>query len=666
MSKRKEARKLLLKNLSDKRLREKRDRRLSLILRTYPKALYRIFAFAGSKACGRMVCLERELYANLFCSSQYWHACCIALAREKKLFLPDHNANTNWRVVFVDHIYPARFKWRIEDEEDKERRQDFKIRVSARFRPRDQTERSTKSFFVPLHQRIRLRRLNRETLSRTDIWKQDTTSEEMRRLFANGQKLSPEVMEALAAAGELSGIASRAKNRSNELPSWNDDANDNDDKTYDDANSSEIPSTTRGVTTRSTARMTQSLPSFQDDDHQDTKQILDEKEYDENVPNGQNRKQKDCRVIAVDNKHSVCALYVPGIGLRPFHFANVFSDTNDQQYIYHRVAEYSVVATLNGFNSCLLCYGQTGSGKTYTMFGPTENEESKDESKFYFYNVAEKRGVVLRACEQLLRARESFRDVKLHLSMEYCQIYQNKIACLMSGNMVRLRYGKYLEGAKSVELNSIDQVLDILREGEKRKRYASTAMNMHSSRAHTVMKITLTQRRSDKHFVSSTLMLVDLAGSEQVKQSRVQGSQFLEAVRINYSLHILGKCIDALVKGKRHVPYFECTLTTLLKEGLGGSSRTQAIMTCRSDDRWAEQSLSTLRFGERCSTITNSASLGAMSVKDALATIRKSLSQCQTQLDKMRSKGTTHLPLYKKLEERHFTLNRRLEALGSS
>ena len=86
-------------------------------------------------------------------------------------------------------------------------------------------------FFVPLHQRIRLRRLNRKNLSRADIWKQDTTSDEMGRLFSNGQKLSPEVMEALAAAGELSGIASRAKTRSNDLPSWNgDDSTDNGDK----------------------------------------------------------------------------------------------------------------------------------------------------------------------------------------------------------------------------------------------------------------------------------------------------------------------------------------------------------------------------------------------------------------------------------------------------
>ena len=184
--------------------------------------------------------------------------------------------------------------------------------------------------------------------------------------------------------------------------------------------------------------------------------------------------------------------------------------------MYNRVAENSVIASLNGFNSCLLCYGQTGSGKTYTMFGPTEEEEKE---KFYFYKVMENGGIVLRACQQLIEAKDSIRGVSIHLSMEYCQIYQNKITCLLSGNMVRLRKarGAHLEGTKCVEMTNLDQVLELLKEGEKRKRYASTAMNMHSSRAHTVMKINLTQRRCDTgSFVESTLMLVDLAGSEQV------------------------------------------------------------------------------------------------------------------------------------------------------
>ena len=283
---------------------------LSRILSRYPKASYRIFSFAGSNACGRCVSLERRLYSTLFHSSSYWHALSIALAKEKKLFLPDSNKSTDWKEVFAEHLYPARFKWTFNDDEE-ERRQDFKIRVSARFRPRDRTERSSKSFFVPLHQRIRLRRLNRKNLSRADIWKQDTTSDEMRRLFSNGQKLSPEVMEALAAAGELSGIASRAKTRSNDLPSWNgDDSTDNGDKESNESPTTR-PTTTRptATTTRTRALLLPHLSSSQGyhDDDQENKQIPDEKD---DIPNTQQRKRKDCRVIAVDSKHSCCALYV--------------------------------------------------------------------------------------------------------------------------------------------------------------------------------------------------------------------------------------------------------------------------------------------------------------------------------------------------------------------
>ena len=282
-------------------------RRFSLILRAMPKASYRIFAFAGSKACGRCACLERKSYKDLFRSDSYWHAASLAMAHEKKLFVPNHS--TDWREVLAEHIYPARLKWEYKAESST---QDFKIRVSARFRPRDCSTKSSKSFFVPLHQRIRLRRLHKKNLSRADIWKQDTTKDEMSRLFEHGQKLSPEVMEALAAAGELTGIASRARTKSNDLPSWNED------------NKLDESSTTTTMTTaaRTTRFNRSSLSSQQhsshddgdNDDHDtnDTKRVLP---VDEDIePNPHIARKRDCRVIAVVPNHACCALYVPGLG----------------------------------------------------------------------------------------------------------------------------------------------------------------------------------------------------------------------------------------------------------------------------------------------------------------------------------------------------------------
>ena len=97
--------------------------------------------------------------------------------------------------------------------------------------------------------------------------------------------------------------------------------------------------------------------------------------------------------------------------------------------------------------------------------------------------------------------------------------------------------------------------------------------------------------------VTSTLHLVDLAGSEQLKQSRAEGQRKKEAIEINSSLMVLGRCISALVEGKSHVPYYESKLTLLLKDAIGGSSRTHVVVTCSLDEEHGNQTLDTLRFG---------------------------------------------------------------------
>lgn len=117
-------------------------------------------------------------------------------------------------------------------------------------------------------------------------------------------------------------------------------------------------------------------------------------------------------------------------------------------------------------------------------------------------------------------------------------------------------------------------------------------MNDRSSRAHTILLLTITQRHSSSDIlVRSHLYLVDLAGSERLKKSKALGARKTEAIGINQSLLVLGKCIAALVEDHRHVPYNECKLTMVLKAAFGGNSRTTAIIACHSDDAHADETL---------------------------------------------------------------------------
>ncbi len=146
---------------------------------------------------------------------------------------------------------------------------------------------------------------------------------------------------------------------------------------------------------------------------------------------------------------------------------------------------------------------------------------------------------------------------------------------------------------------------------------------------------------------------------------RLQGARLGEAIGINGSLLVLGKCIDALVSGKSHVPYLESALTTVLRTAFGGNARTAAIVCCREDDAHADETLQALRFGERLARVTNVArGGGATSLAGALRAIDGAVVACGAQVAALEARGMTHLPAFQRLRERHTQLCLQRAELG--
>lgn len=114
----------------------------------------------------------------------------------------------------------------------------------------------------------------------------------------------------------------------------------------------------------------------------------------------------------------------------------------------------------------------------------------------------------------------------------------------------------------------------------------------------------------------SKISLVDLAGSERADSTGAQGTRLKEGANINKSLTTLGKVISALaelaanrgVAGKNrkktdHIPYRDSVLTWLLKENLGGNSKTAMIAAVSPADINYDETLSTLRYADRAKQI---------------------------------------------------------------
>ncbi|KAJ1623648.1 P-loop containing nucleoside triphosphate hydrolase protein [Pavlovales sp. CCMP2436] len=153
--------------------------------------------------------------------------------------------------------------------------------------------------------------------------------------------------------------------------------------------------------------------------------------------------------------------------------------------------------------------------------------------------------------------------------------------------------------------------------------------------------------------------------SEQLKLSGAHGVSAKEAIAINSSLLVLGKVVSALLEERSHVPYRESALTLLLRASLGGSSRTTAIVTAPLCDAHAEQTFHSLKFGERCQLVTNTAALHVASLSDALGAIDEALVRCDASIGGLQARGLGGSDGARKLRERSAELSQKRAALSS-
>ncbi|XP_053539642.1 kinesin-like protein KIF1A isoform X7 [Ictalurus punctatus] len=292
------------------------------------------------------------------------------------------------------------------------------------------------------------------------------------------------------------------------------------------------------------------------------------------------------------------------------------SNYASQQQVYRDIGEEMLLHAFEGYNVCIFAYGQTGAGKSYTMMGKQETDQQ---------------GIIPLLCEDLFtKINDSNTDNSMSYSVEvsYMEIYCERVRDLLNpknkGNL-RVRehplLGPYVEDLSKLAVMSYNDIQDLMDSGNKARTVAATNMNETSSRSHAVFNIIFTQRRHDAETDNtsekvSKVSLVDLAGSERADSTGAKGTRLKEGANINKSLTTLGKVISALAevdsgsnknkkkkKVENFIPYRDSVLTWLLRENLGGNSRTAMVAALSPADINYDETLSTLRYADRAKQI---------------------------------------------------------------
>merc|ERR1712228_153369 len=225
-----------------------------------------------------------------------------------------------------------------------------------------------------------------------------------------------------------------------------------------------------------------------------------------------------------------------------------------------------------------------------------------------------------------------------------------KIKTLFNNN--RKEESVYVDGLTSLSINSAREALAAIIEASKNRFTASHNLNETSSRSHMLVLLKIKQVLMDGSSINSCINFGDLAGSENIskahgksdkgkndEEKKLADERRKEGIEINSSLSALTRTINALVKGK-YPGYRDSPLTYLLKDSLGGNSKT-TLLVCASPHIYnRSETIRTLRFAQTAKDVKNKAHINqTLSVKALLKKIKVLEAENERLKKKLKKKG---------------------------
>ena len=326
--------------------------------------------------------------------------------------------------------------------------------------------------------------------------------------------------------------------------------------------------------------------------------------------------KKEIDVVTIPNKDHLI-VHQPQVKVdltkylenQKFRFDYTFDEDSSNEMVYRyflylflflniicnfRFTAQPLVKTLfeGGFATCF-AYGQTGSGKTHTMCGAFQGKSQDCTMGIYALTAAD-------VFQQLKKPQFA----KLTLKCSFFEIYGGKVFDLL-GKRAALRIledgnkSVQVVGLSEVDVNSPDDVMDLIKKGSAQRSAGTTSANANSSRSHAVFQMVL--RKGTKEELYGKISLIDLAGNERGADTNNSDRQTrMEGADINKSLLALKECIRSMSMNKNYVPFRLSKLTLVLRDSfVNENTRTCMIAMVSPGLNCVENTLNTLRYADR-------------------------------------------------------------------
>ncbi|KTG01056.1 hypothetical protein cypCar_00023501 [Cyprinus carpio] len=207
-------------------------------------------------------------------------------------------------------------------------------------------------------------------------------------------------------------------------------------------------------------------------------------------------------------------------------------------------------------------------------------------------------------------------------------------------------------GITEVSTINAREIMELLMKGNKQRTQEPTAANQTSSRSHAVLQVA---GRADVETscqkCDSQRLFHDRSGrTDSLKtwcnnycfcfQTQNRGQRLKEGAHINRSLLALGNCINALSEknGNKYVNYRDSKLTRLLKDSLGGNSRTVMIAHISPASLAFEDSRNTMTYADRAKSIRTRVKRNLLNVSYHVAQYTSIISDLRSEIQRLKKK----------------------------
>ncbi|KAJ6800792.1 kinesin-like protein KIN-5C isoform X2 [Iris pallida] len=366
---------------------------------------------------------------------------------------------------------------------------------------------------------------------------------------------------------------------------------------------------------------------------------------------------------------------------RVFTFDKVFGPSAKQKDLYDQAVVPIVNEVLEGFNCTIFAYGQTGTGKTFTMEGDCRKGKIGPNGQ-----LPSDAGVIPRAVKQIFDTLES-QNAEYSVKITFLELYNEEITDLLAPEEITKvvleekqkkqlplmedgKGGVLVRGLEEEIVTSASEIFSLLEKGSLKRRTAETLLNKQSSRSHSLFSITIHIKEvtpeGEELIKCGKLNLVDLAGSENISRSGAREGRAREAGEINKSLLTLGRVITALVEHLGHIPYRDSKLTRLLRDSLGGRTKTCIIATVSPSVHCLEETLSTLDYAHRAKNIKNRPEVNQKMMKSTLIKdLYGEIERLKAELNATRERNGVYIPKerYSQEESERKAMSERIEQM---